>query len=351
MNSLNGKRAKSSFALTILILCLLTSSFIIPAFADITLFDDQGTSFWSIYNNGSGSIVGTITTDTSFVHSGSSSLKQVITAGTYQTVGFYHVFNPNADWSTATGVSFWLYGSSSGTYISFDIIDQNHNYYAKLIQDNFNGWKQFTLNFATASSSGTVDLKNINIIEFAFTSPAPPILYLDQMVLIGASAPTPSPSPSANPSPSPTVSPTARPSPSTKPTAAPSPSTHPTASPSPSTSPTASPKTTSTPTPTTSSTPSSTSTSSSTPSQTASPQPTSSPHSPTPEPVGSLFSPFYPTFTSAPTTAPTSTPTATPISTNTTSPMSLLEGAVLLIMAIIIILVLTLTRRKRKTDT
>ena len=280
MNPLNGKRAKSSFALTILILCLLTSSFILQAFADSTLFDDQGTSFWTVENSNSGSgpssIAATITTDTSVVHSGSSSLKQVITAGTYKTVGFYHVFSPNADWSTVTGVSFWLHGSNSGTSISFDIIDQNRNYYADLIQDNFNGWQQFTLNFATAPSVGAVDLKNISIIEFAFTSPAPPILYVDQMVLIGASTPSPSPSPSTNPS--------------------------------------------STPTSTSSSNPTSS------PSQTAFPQTTSSSPSPTQESEGSLFSPFYPTYTGTPTAAPTSTPTAAPISTSTTSSMSLLEG-------------------------
>ncbi len=321
MNPVNGKRAKSSFALTILLLCLLTSSFILPAFADTALFDDQGTSFWTAHNGGTGSIAATITTDTSVVHSGSSQPKTSDYRRSLPNRRLLSCLYPNVDWSASTGVSFWLYGSNSGTWINFDILDKNNNYYSDPIQDNFNGWQQFTLNFATAFSSGNVDLKNINIIEFAFSSPAPAILYVDQMTLINAYTQSPSPSPSANPSPSPTVSSTA----ST------SPSTHPTASPSQSTIPTSSPKITSTPTTTTASNPTSKT------SQTASPQPTSSTPIPTNEPGGSLFNPFYPTFTSTPTGAPTS-----PVS----SSMGLIEGALLLIIAIIIIL--TLTQRKRK---
>ena len=200
MSCLSDKRAKCCFALAIVLLGLVASSFILTAFADTTLFDDQGTNFWSVYNGGSGSIVATITTETSVVHSGSSSLKQVISPGTYGIVGFCHIFSPPVVWSTYSGVSFWLYGSNSGWWINFVIFDKNANDYLDMIQDNFNGWKQFTLNFADAFSSGNVDLANIYAVEFAFGNPAPAQLYVDQMVLIGGS----SPSPSSNPSPSPT---------------------------------------------------------------------------------------------------------------------------------------------------
>ncbi len=211
-------------ALTVILVGIITSSFVFLAFADTTLFNDQGVSNWAVYNGGSGKLSATISTSTTIVHSGaSSSLELSIVSGTSGVVGFYHTFDPLAVWSSYTGLSFWLYGSNSGGYIYFVLFDKTGNYYLVIILDNFAGWKQFTLNFATGLSSGTVNLANIYAMEFSFGNPAPSMLYLDQIVLIGGSSTTSTPT--ASPTPSPTTSATTSPIASPSPTSSTSSST------------------------------------------------------------------------------------------------------------------------------
>lgn len=219
----NGRKnlVKSSITLTIVLASLVASSLILTAFADTTIFDNQGAAYWTVYNNGeSGMLAASINTSNSVVHSGaSSSLELMISSGANAVVGFYHVYSPTVDWSSYSGISFWLYGSNSNGYIYFVVFDKNYHYYLDIIKDNFVGWQQFTLDFATVFASGSVDLSNIYAMEFSFGNPAPSTLYLDQIVLTGGPSATPSASPSTSPTSSPTTSPTV--SPNSSPTPAP----------------------------------------------------------------------------------------------------------------------------------
>lgn len=213
MSTERKKYLSTRLGLAIVLISLIASSCIVAAYADTTLFDNQGTGYWTVYNGGSGGLKATISTSTSVVHSGaSSSLELSISPGASSVVGFYHVFSPTVDWSSYGSITFWLYGQNSGGYVYFVVFDKTDTYYLDILQDNFVGWKQFTLNFTTCFSSGTVDLSNIYAIEFAFGEPAPSTLYLDQMVLVTSSSPSASPSPS--PAPSSSASPSQTPAPS-----------------------------------------------------------------------------------------------------------------------------------------
>jgi hypothetical protein len=175
----------------ILVLFFCISSLILMASSEEyteskAVFDDQGTSFWSVYRNGTGTLSVAISNDTSIKQSGESSLKQVIAKGSYYTVGFYHIYEPTADWSAYYGLSFWVYGSNSKGYVSFVVFDKSGEDYLYIIRDDFSGWKQFTLDFSTCFKTGDVNLTSIFALEFAFSDPAPKQIYVDNLLLLGS---------------------------------------------------------------------------------------------------------------------------------------------------------------------
>jgi cell division septation protein DedD len=213
---------------------LLVSSAAQPTFAaDSVLFDDQGTSYWSVYTGGNGNLSASIANETTTVLSGQSSLKGVISPGQHQTVGFYHRFNETQDFSAFNSICFWLYGSNSGAWVTFALLDSSNNNIAKLINDNFTGWYFFVLDLKNFEfrSSDSFTLSRVYLIEFAFSSPAPNQIYVDQLSLRTdvpqeTSAPSPTASSTPTTAPTPSISPTSptpHPSPSTTPTATPTP--------------------------------------------------------------------------------------------------------------------------------
>ena len=182
---------------------LCVSGLFWSAFAsNSVLFDDQGTAYWRAFNSGTGSLRASVANETIIVQSGVSSVKAVITSGSYQNVAFYHGCSPTADWSAYNVISFWLHGSNSGQYITLLIFGPTTNdYSATLIRDNFVGWQNFAFdlnssifNEINVFKHGNPDLSKVAGIQFAFT--ANTTVYIDRMILdIIPSPTTTSPSP------------------------------------------------------------------------------------------------------------------------------------------------------------
>ena len=185
---------------------LCVSGLFWPAFASTSvLFDDQGTAFWSAFNSETGSLGISVTTETTIVQTGVSSVKAVITSGSYQNVAFYHIYNPTADWSVYNVISFWLKGSNSSQYITLLIFGPTtHDYSAIWIRDNFVGWQNLAFNLNASIfyeglvfKSGNPDLSKVAGIQFSFT--ANTTVYIDRMILDVTPPPT-----TTSPSPLPT---------------------------------------------------------------------------------------------------------------------------------------------------
>ena len=267
-------KIKNKKIITLTTLALLFSAFAltiasVQGVSPVVIFDDQGTAFWSAFNNGTGSLGITVANETSIVQTGVSSLKAVITSGSYQDVAFYHIYSPTADWSAYNVISFWLHGSNSGQYITLLFFGPTtSDYSATLIRDNFVGWQNYAFDLNANITYpgyffkvGNPDLSKVAGIQFAFTAAG--TVYIDRMIL--DIAPTPTPTPTITPTPVPTATPTPVP-----PTPTPTPTT--TLTPTPTATPTPIP---STPTPiqTSTPTPTQTPTASPPPAVTSSPEP------------------------------------------------------------------------------
>ena len=129
--------------------------------------------------------------------------------------GFTHSFEDAAvtawvpqDWSAYAGISFWLYGNNSGTTLFVDVLDNRNpgsirddaERWSITLQDNFSGWRQIQIPFASMSrkeiGNGAPN-DGFGLTEVhgwalgSITTPAPQTYYVDDASLYGVAPPRP----------------------------------------------------------------------------------------------------------------------------------------------------------------
>ena len=122
--------------------------------------DDEG--IWSAYQTGSGSYGITLSEETTIVKKGTSSLKAVVGAGSYENVGYFYNFGSQQDWTGKEFACFWFYGSNSSETVRFRVEDWDDDYVYWDVVDNWSGWKRLVFPFDNPDgSSGTFELSKV----------------------------------------------------------------------------------------------------------------------------------------------------------------------------------------------
>jgi hypothetical protein len=151
---------------------------------DPTVIYEDDESFWSAFAYESGSFDIVASEETTIKQSGISSLKIVVSAGSYAEVDIRHVYDPNADWSDKKYLCLWWYGASSGETQSIRILCPDwSNYKLYNFVENWNGWKRLVISFDEMTDTGSPDMSDVDRIMIwneaggAYTS------YLDRTVI------------------------------------------------------------------------------------------------------------------------------------------------------------------------
>lgn len=76
--------------------------------------------------------------------------------------GFGAGLNPVQDWSDYDAVSFWFYGSNSGTTHEFEIQTAPGDDRRATFVDSFSGWRQIILPFSTFGAGGAYDVTQVD---------------------------------------------------------------------------------------------------------------------------------------------------------------------------------------------
>ncbi len=222
-------KAKKILDFVLIVLLLLSPCLILASIhkhaqsATSTVLYDDNTSYWTAGGGGSGSLGVSISSSTSTVERGTSSLQINLTSGSYSEIEVGHDYTPSTqNWSMYTYLSFYIYGlnSSNNIIVGLRAPDQN-NCIDYIFQDNFLGWHQinFPLQTNTTNAQGTLpetfaigtpNLSDITEVGWFFYY-EPYVYYIDNVTLNGNPStplPTPSPTPSPTPVPTSTYSPT-----------------------------------------------------------------------------------------------------------------------------------------------
>jgi len=147
-----------------------------------------------------------VTAATDIKHTGNQSLKVTYNAlpGGYMWVarGFnldakntaWLVKPEEIDWKKYNAISFWMYGSNSGTNIAFDVKDNGKEIYRFMLTDDFTGWKQIECPFSDfyprgdwqpdgADKNGALDFP-IKSYQFEPKAEAKGVVYFDTVELV-----------------------------------------------------------------------------------------------------------------------------------------------------------------------
>ncbi len=156
------------------------------------------------YGAGAGSVV-MVSAETDIKHSGSQSLKVVydVVPGGYMWVarGFdldarqagWLKQPADIDWPAYNAISFYAYGSNSGTTIAFDVKDNGNEMFRLTFVDDFTGWKNISLRFkdfaarddwqpANANRNATIDFP-LKSFQFEPLPPAKGTIYFADVEL------------------------------------------------------------------------------------------------------------------------------------------------------------------------
>ena len=73
---------------------------------------------------------------------------------TVKGAGAWLVEPKDIDFSKYNAVSFYIYGANSKAQVAIDLVDSGFEYWRYLIDDNFSGWKEFTIPFSDFFARG-----------------------------------------------------------------------------------------------------------------------------------------------------------------------------------------------------
>ena len=142
--------------------------FIVNNYTASTLFDDLGTTFWTLTHAGSGSFDYTPSLDASIFKSGLNSYLVTRTAGPHISASALHTFSPNIDYSTYSNLEFWYYGSNDSSSMKINLWCPDYaNRYTFMFTDDFIGWKFFNATYpGSMTPTGSPNKSTVGAIEF-----------------------------------------------------------------------------------------------------------------------------------------------------------------------------------------
>jgi len=153
------------------------------------IIDDDQTSFWNIYQAGTGNIDMSISDITYAKKYGDNSLKISIVSGSYGKVGIQHAYSSNQDWSGYDFIGFWWMGGNTGNKISLRIFTPDSSNWGEFyFYDNFEGWGKIVLPLKVPDYTyGTYDLTQVKQINFIFRESEGwgngDVVFLDRLTL------------------------------------------------------------------------------------------------------------------------------------------------------------------------
>ena len=146
----------------------IVRKYIVNNWTSATLFDDDGTAFWTLTKTGSGSFDYTASLDTVNFKSGVNSYLVTKTAGAFISASALKQYSPTVDFSTFTNLELWYYGANDANVVHIVLWCPNYaNRYHYQFTDNFNGWHFFNLTYpGSMSAIGSPVKSTIGAVEF-----------------------------------------------------------------------------------------------------------------------------------------------------------------------------------------
>jgi len=151
-------------------------------YSPLVVYDDDETTI-GIDQGGSGTYQLAISEETSEVKKGSSSLKGVVSSGSYSYIAAYYSFTPTVDVSKYDFISIWLYGGNSGKTWEVTLYNVGGIERRKWqFTDDFSGWERKILLIERyTSQTASFDITAVKYF-YVFFPTAVGTYYFDKIV-------------------------------------------------------------------------------------------------------------------------------------------------------------------------
>ncbi|TAN62995.1 hypothetical protein EPN16_00515 [bacterium] len=113
---------------------------------------------------------------------------------TVKGAGAWQVEPKDIDFTKYDAISFYMYGADTKTQVAVDLVDSGSEYWRYLIEDDFTGWKEFTIPFSDFFARGdwqpekaeknTVLDFPVKVFQFEPRPAAKGTLYFDYVRLV-----------------------------------------------------------------------------------------------------------------------------------------------------------------------
>lgn len=113
---------------------------------------------------------------------------------TVKGAGAWMLEPKDIDFSKYNAISFFIYGANTKTQVAIDLVDSGFEYWRSLIEDNFTGWKEFTILLSDFFARGdwqpekadknTILDFPVKVFQFEPRPAAKGVLYFDYVRLV-----------------------------------------------------------------------------------------------------------------------------------------------------------------------